>query len=263
MDFLTHLRMRVQKLGAEICQLEKYLSDSTEGSLIIRKKKDNFNYSKKIIVDGAKKEIYLPKGSKDANALALKEYSKRRIKEAKAELFYCNQLLTSLSSPTRTERYLSSHAGIANLVEPILNPVKESNLEYLNGDYPRNPYNPEGLKYPTVLQGLKVRSKSEADIISQLVYCNIPFRYEEGIQTPSGMLYPDISCLNLSTNKKIYWEHAGLMDNIKYATSFLNKLSRYYDAGLILWDNLIITTETSNNPLDINFVYYIIINILC
>lgn len=263
MDFLTHLQMRVKKLSTEICQLEKYLSAPTEGSLIIRKKKDNFNYSKKILVDGIKKETYLPKGSKEANALALKEYSKRRIKDAKAELFYCNQLLTSLSSPTKTEKYLSSHTGIANLVEPILHPVKKSNLEYLNSDYPRNPYNPEGLKYPTVIRGLKVRSKSEADIISQLVYCNIPFRYEEGIQTPSGMLYPDISCINISTNKKIYWEHAGLMNNVKYATSFFNKLSRYYEAGLILWDNLIVTTETSANPLDTNFIYSIIMNILC
>ncbi len=262
MEFLTHLRMRVQKLGTEICQLENYLSDPIEGNLIVRKKKDTFSYSKKIIADGAKKEIYLPKDSKDATALALKEYSKRRLKEAKTELFYCEQLLSSLSVPTKTESYLSSHKGISNLVEPILHPLKESNLEYLNGIYPRNPYNREGLKYPTVVKGLKVRSKSEADIISQLVYCNIPFRYEEGIQTPSGMLYPDISCLNISTNKKIYWEHAGLMDNVKYAKSFFNKLSRYYDAGLILWDNLIVTTETVDNPLDMNFVYYIIMNIL-
>ena len=84
------------------------------------------------------------------------------------------------------EHFLDTHPGIKELVVPNLKNPNEEIEKWRTQDYYKNPYRPEGLKVPTIIPDLKVRSKSEADIISRLVHFGVPFHYEEGFGLGCG-----------------------------------------------------------------------------
>lgn len=120
---------------------------------------------------------------------------------------------------------------------------------------------PDALKHKSQ-NGVLVRSKSEAMIASQLENHNIPYRYEQRLDTPDQSFYPDFTILNPEDNQIIYWEHFGLMDDEDYRKSVGNKLDAYFSVGIFQWDNLITTYETKRRPLDAQKVRRIIKAIL-
>ncbi len=271
MNLKTHLLTKHSELLSEINALEKFIKKLPVGNLTVRQRNGNYYYTKKIynnLSEQEKKnkikrrsynEIYLSKDSKEALTLAQGEYAKKRIKDAKHELNAVNQYLKILEDEPNAEHFLNTHPGIKELIVPSL---KSSNAElekWRTRDYYKNPYRPEGLKVPTVIPELKVRSKSEAEIISRLVHFKVPFHYEEGFLVGGKWRFPDITCKAISSPyKKYYWEHLGGLSSFKYFDENINKLKEFYSCGLIPWKNLIITTETDDEPLDINWVDEII-----
>lgn len=287
MNLSKQLKLKQTELSKEVNALEKFLKKVPEGKLVVRKAKEKFYYSKKIylgndksnsinaehinsssanIISNDKKnnktqfeEIYLPKDGKETLMLAQGEYAARRLKDAQAELSAVNRYLNILEHEPNAEQYLKTHPGIRELVAPSLKNKNKELEEWRTMDFYSNPYKPETINVPTVIPGFKVRSKSEADILARLVHFGIPFHYEEGIQTTSGWKFPDFCVRAIVAPYKIYyWEHLGIMDSIKYFSDNLNKLNDLYLCGIVPWKNLIITTETASEPLDINWVDEII-----
>ncbi|GAB1476241.1 hypothetical protein MASR2M70_10750 [Bacillota bacterium] len=127
--------------------------------------------------------------------------------------------------------------------------------------YERSELWPEALKHKSQ-NGILVRSKSEAIIASQLENFNIPYRYEQRLDTPDQSFYPDFTILNPEDNQIIYWEHFGLMEDEDYRKSAGSKLDTYFNVGILQWDNLITTYETNRRPLDAQKVRRIIKAIL-
>ena len=128
---------------------------------------------------------------------------------------------------------------------------------WMNADYNRSSSHPENLIHPTV-NGIMVRSKSESMIAVALAESRIPFRYEELISINNISIAPDFTLLHPITNKTYYWEHFGLIDNENYYENFAVKIKTYAKANIILGDNLIVTFETSDNPLSFNTISNII-----
>ena len=64
------------------------------------------------------------------------------------------------------------------------------------------------------------------------------------------VIYPDFTILNIRTGKIIYWEHAGRMDDPKYANQFVYKINSYMSNGIMPGRDLIFTYETMSNPLN-------------
>lgn len=126
-----------------------------------------------------------------------------------------------------------------------------------NEDYSRNPKHPETLTIPAA-DGRMVRSKSEAIIISELLKANLPFRYECGIQLRNFVAYPDFMILHPITGKIYLWEHLGLMDDQAYGANAADKIKAYIEIGYIPMQNLILTSETRNHPLDYRLVQMLI-----
>ena len=238
--------------------MEKFLIHAPNKKIIARKRNNLFYYSSIDKEASSYHETYLRKDSAELVTLAKREYSVRRLEDAKKELHLVDKYLQILVQEPTADRYLRTHEGIASIIAPLLKSDDSKIQEWLDAEYQRNPYNPDGLIYPTILPGLKTRSKSESDILGRLVHYKVPFHYEEGVVANGRMLYPDITCMSVSTKKIYYWEHLGSMDNIKYAQANFSKIPELYNAGLTPWQNLIITTETSDSPLDINFVDYLI-----
>ncbi len=281
MNLINHLKLKQTELNKEIIALEKFISTLPSGKLISRKQNGSYYYSKKLFAESLPTqnaesilphknnrqkctEIYLSKDSEEVKVLAKGEYAVRRLKDAKHELNAVKQYLKILEGTPSAEDFLEKHPGIKELIVPSLKNSKEELEKWRTMDYYKNPYRPEGLKVPTIIPNLKVRSKSEADIISRLVHFGVPFHYEEGFFVGGKWRYPDITCKSLSSPyEKFYWEHLGGLSNFMYFEENIKKLKEFYSCGLIPWKNLIITTETDDKPLDINWVdeiikYYLI-----
>ena len=71
-------------------------------------------------------------------------------------------------------------------------------------------------------------------------------------------VHPDFLCLNLRTREEFIWEHFGLMDDSDYSTKAVQKLQTYNQNGIHHGQSLIISTETSELPLNTKHIENII-----
>lgn len=103
-----------------------------------------------------------------------------------------------------------------------------------------------------MMNGERVRSKSEVIIADALERSGIPYKYECPRELSDGgqRVYPDFTCLNLRTRKEVLWEHLGMMDNPEYASMAVKKFSSYLKNGFVLGVNLIVSMECSEKPLN-------------
>ncbi len=105
------------------------------------------------------------------------------------------------------------------------------------------------------LRGEYVRSKSEKIIADYLYNNNIPYQYEPKFEMSEYRnVFPDFVVLNVRERRTIYWEHLGRCGEATYAIKNFNKLMDYEEQGLIVGDNLIITIETLERPLNVGIV---------
>lgn len=105
------------------------------------------------------------------------------------------------------------------------------------------------------LRGEYVRSKSEKILADYFYNNHIPYQYEPRFELDDYRnKYPDFVLLNVRKKKTIYWEHLGRVGELDYATRNFAKLMDYEKNGLVLGDNLIVTLETLERPLDIKIV---------
>ena len=110
----------------------------------------------------------------------------------------------------------------------------------------------------------RVRSKSELNIANALAFKGIPYKYECPLQLQNGLvIYPDFTVLNVRERKEIYWEHRGMMDDRDYARQAVLKMKSMAKNGLFMGRDIIITEETSTNPLGTNEIDAIIDTYFC
>lgn len=101
-------------------------------------------------------------------------------------------------------------------------------------------------------RGEFVRSKSEKIIADLLFDLGIEYHYEMPLKLRDGkVVYPDFTILHPETLEIYYLEHLGMMDKSKYANDNVLKINLLHNSGIVLGDRLIITMETSENPLDV------------
>jgi hypothetical protein len=68
------------------------------------------------------------------------------------------------------------------------------------------------------------------------------------------VIFPDFLVLNKKERRTYVWEHLGLIDTADYAVRNLNKVAHYEEAGYMVGQELIITMESENIPLNIKMV---------
>lgn len=127
-----------------------------------------------------------------------------------------------------------------------------------------NPYYYRNLKYKTSF-GLMVRSKSEIIIAEMLHAAGILFRYEPKIKLTdqngnTKSYYPDFVIM-LASGELLYWEHCGRLDLDEYRKRLFDKITIYHNNGISIGNNLIITTDTIDQTLDVEMIQRIIDNI--
>lgn len=145
------------------------------------------------------------------------------------------------------------------LVEPLDNQLEQILKRWNEEKSEGNDYHNENKIYETN-QGELVRSKSET-LIANMLYEHqedILYKYEMPLDIRvSGRvktIYPDFTILNKNTGKITYLEHAGRMDDPEYANTLIKKINNYVLNGIMPGEDLIITYESSEYPLDIKVV---------
>lgn len=255
---LRNLSFRLQQLDLEIENCRKQLALAPEGSVFSRKiTEDTYRYFKRVrLSDGSEKELYLGKKDRtEAVALAQKMHTEKRLQDLLQEKKLLRSVLTYQDTEPAADTFLKSHPGISKLLaESQENKLSDDNLRWKAMPYDRNPNYPEQLKYPTIIPGLLVRSKAEADIVSRLEFFGVPYHYDEVMNFNGKKIAMDFLCLNITTGNIWYWDHRGMLNHPDYIRKTLYCENIFLNAGIVPWINMIVTTETLEHPLDLQWV---------
>lgn len=260
MNEKEYLKQHFEKLNNEIRSLQLFIDSCPEGQLISRRNNDGtFRYAvrKK---DGSKtKEQYLNRKDRTlAEMFAKKEYAIACLKDKVSERWLTEQELAFKEKEKHSDHLLKKRPGIAALVLPTLKNHDDYVMRWQQADYKKSTLHPENLKFSTVVPGLMVRSKSESLIVALLVKYGIPFRYEEELVINGVTLHPDFTCMNPRTHEIFYLEHQGKWDDPGYVKEVRRRENHYLNAGIYPWKNLLFTTETADQPLDVQWLETII-----
>ena len=101
------------------------------------------------------------------------------------------------------------------------------------------------------MKGERVRSKTEKIIADTLYHLNIPYRYEYPLNLKGyGIIYPDFTLLDQKTRENVYWEHFGMMENPEYCSKAMKKIDLYGRNGYYTSKNLLLTFESTSQPIN-------------
>ena len=106
----------------------------------------------------------------------------------------------------------------------------------------------------TSAKGVPMRSLGEVYISSRLDHYGIPYRYEASIPHPDVSRIPDFTIRRPRDGKIIYWEHMGLTDDESYMQRNDLKFVEYENAGIVPWDNLIVTYNMESGGYDAKII---------
>lgn len=252
----ANMNHRLNYLTNRILRLEKLLATAPAGTLYIRKRKGKTCiYTRSERSPGQPpKETYLHLDDPQLRLLADKRLAELELADLQKEKTLIETILRYQNIERQADRYLKAHPEILDLLSAGMKPFGQLAQEWMTEPYIHNQKYPESLKYPTILPDLMVRSKAEADLVSRFVHYKVPFRYEEVISINGEDLAPDFKLLNVRSGRIFYWDHRGLSDDPGYLQKIHYCERLYQQVQIIPWNNLIITTETREAPLDIPWV---------
>ena len=252
MTNIKHELKKLRKLYKSLIEKnDKYLKLDVEGYITINKKNDNIyfyhNYYKdeKLIREYIKhQEINLIKN------LTQKQYSKRIASKLIKRYNLLDKLINSFNDFDEYEK-LPDYKK--DLIDPVLPNYDKIVQEWYKTDYKKLDFNNENKHYLTN-KGEKVRSKSEKILADLFSSKGILYKYEAPLQINNFTIYPDFTFISPYNMEEIYWEHFGMIANENYAASMIKKLSLYEKNGIKLGDNLIISMESANSGLDLEWI---------
>ena len=254
---LLRLHERSSYLRQLIAQKEEAVKAAPEGSLRYTHNNQQICYYCKS--DPSQSNgTYIRKDNKAlAVALAQKDYDIKVIQAARQELEHINTFLTKSQSRKSEDIYASLSLPRRQLITPI-SPSDEEFLAAWNAvTWQPKPFRDVKNEYYTG-KGEQVRSKSEILIADTLARFDIPYRYEYPLNVGSTVLYPDFTVLNIKERKEYIWEHLGMLGQTAYATNAAGRIEMLEFNGYFPGENLIITMETEDAPLNTKLVVQLI-----
>ena len=243
-DYYSSVRVRIQKL-------EDLLVTMPEGSLHIKRRGNITSYHFRAYDHGTLSERYIPETDKDTvAALAGKRCIRTVLPALKQNLRAAERFLSMHSGQEEDALAESVPRDILELAAGIYVTPEARRKEWLAQTWEERPDFETRPQFRT-LRGEYVRSKSEAFIADALLRHDLPYLYEKPLflDGPRHPLFPDFTIYDPRTDKELYWEHFGMMEDPAYAERTCRKLSCYLNAGLAPGRGLICTFETRQFPL--------------
>ena len=189
-----------------------------------------------------------------------KAYDEKVLKIITTELQGLQILLKKAENAVNQVR--KAYSAFPDEVKKLITPVDVSDEDYIREwmeeTYEGKPI-PDYLPFWETKRKERVRSKSELNIANALADKGIPYKYECPLQLSSGVIvYPDFTVLDVKRRRVLYWEHRGMMDDKEYARGAVLRLKELTREGFFIGEELIITEETSANPLGTNEIETVI-----
>lgn len=191
-------------------------------------------------------------------ALAQKDYNTKFLHSANQELLAIERYYASLPKIPIEKVYDSLTKDRQLLVTPYIESDHQYVEHWISVQYERKTFDENAPELYTS-KGERVRSKSEIIIADSLARADIPYRYECPLTLPGFRnVYPDFTILNTRLRKEWYWEHLGMMDDPAYAEYAIKKLTTYANHNIFPGENLILTYETKQLPLNQKIIQLLI-----
>ena len=241
---------RIKQIEEELKRLEGIDAKWPQGELICAKNSKHYKW----YLRKDNKKVYLPKKEKQlAQKLILKKYYRLRKKDLERELTACHAYAHKAERDGSLVEKMMSNAEYERLLGGRFRLIDRELENWMSSVYERNTGHPETLNIKGT-QGKLLRSKSEAIIDKTLFTFGIPFRYEDKLTLGNMIFHPDFTIRHPQTGKFYYWEHFGKMDDTDYVNHICQKVKTYCSYGIIPSVNLILTYETKECPLGIDWV---------
>ena len=196
--------------------------------------------------------VYIPKSdTAKIQIYVQKQYDDRVLKLINQEIHILERILRK--SENIINEIQQVYSNNPQEVKKYLHPLDMSDEDFINY-WQSIPYErksiPDYVPFYETKRKERVRSKSEINIANALAEHGIPYKYECPLILKNGTkIHPDFKILNVRERQEVYWEHRGMMDDKDYAKSAVLRLKTLMQNGILLGRDLIITEETSANPL--------------
>lgn len=201
---------------------------------------------------------YIRRKNKElAYRLAQKDYEEKVLHAIGRELNQLQIIKTSMEQ-IEESRFEVVRQDLTPHRQAMITPFWQSDEEFAAA-WQAEEYDKKGFQegYPDYYtnRGERVRSKSEILIANQLNYMGIPYHYERPLKLSGyGVIHPDFTILSASKRKEYYLEHFGMMDEAEYAARAIERIKRYEACGIFPGEQLVLTYETSEQPLSIRLL---------
>ncbi len=263
-ELITAIQKEKKQLEHEISILKHKLVQYPEGILKINKKKNHTQFCvqmhhesgiQELQVTGPVKNKYIrKKDSGLVDEIIQRDYEKKLLKCLELRYKAIKNVPKIYEESDLIRVYADSH------------PVRRSRIKtaYVKDEeYAKNWQSVEyqgkkvGTEVPEIYttKGERVRSKSEKILTDLFERNDVPYRYEYPVKLSGEItVHPDFILLNKKTRKEYYLEHLGMMDDPQYAENALKKIALYEKNEIYPGEKLLITFETSSNPLNTSLV---------
>lgn len=240
------MQQKYEKMKEQIVELKRQLEHLPEGKLVSGR---NGKYYQWFQSDGHTRKYIPQKNKKLIEQLAIKKYLSYMLADAENEKCAIEYYLKHHREDVgKAEHLLNTKSEYREILSPYFQTNSKALQEWLQEPFEQNSQYQENLIFKTI-SGHTVRSKSEV-MIDTLLYINkIPFRYECALWLGKRKIFPDFTIRHPKTGEVYYWEHFGKMGEEEYVKKSCSKIQSYALHGIIPNINLIMTFETSENPL--------------
>lgn len=227
-------------------RIEKTKITELDGCLVINTNKKKRYYHQTIDEEGNRTRKFLKTKDKALiKALAQKPF----FKKSKKFLIRRIKNLDTLIKDYKINSLDNIYKNQSDQRRAIFGPLELTNQKKISlwksQTYTTNSY-PFGEFEIKTKKGERVRSKSEKIIADRNTDFFVEYKYECPLYLDNGqVLYPDFTFYDPISDKEIYWEHFGMMNEDKYLHEALNKIETYIKNGYYLGERLIVTFETT------------------
>lgn len=258
---IKEMKEEREKLRKLIITLERDIATAPEGNLRIAIKQNHPTYFR-VTEKNDTKGCYLRRDeSRMVVALAQKSYDMKLLKQAEENMRVLDHFLQNYSKEKLENVYDLLPKVRKELVFPHIDSTDRYAELWENEEYEGKGFIPGDAVHETK-KGERVRSKSEVLIANALFEAGVPYKYECPIRLRGITVYPDFTILIKDKRKQKYWEHFGMMDSDEYRNDFYFKMNQYPKCGIIPGDNLIMTFEEHNSPLNFRTVDAIVASLM-
>lgn len=250
---LPCLQNRIDGLSSLIQRIQKSLAQAPKGRLRLSNRGSR-THCYHVTSPEKSRGTYIPNENTTlVRRLAQKDYEQRLLQELECERTILDKAVAALAELKLNLIWMGLPDFRKKLVRPVFLPDTEFVVQWLSAEYPQKPFADEAPVLMTS-RGERVRSKSEVIIADTLARLHIPYRYEFPLKLQSGkskpvFVHPDFTCLNVRLRQEFIWEHFGMMDKPDYACKAVHKLKIYQQNNFFPGDNLILSEETTEEPL--------------